>query len=560
MVETLTVQQPGQLYSVPGFPNYIGSTPGGGGGAVTSVFGRVGAVVANVGDYDSGQVTNVSGVAGATVTAALNSLAATIAGLTSTSIANASGVAGATVTAALNTLAAAVVVAGTLVTNLAQGQVPATGGTAGNALIATALGSTWSTNFQAQSLTTTGNLILNNAASFIRMGLVPGSGAGSAASDGDIRWPNDVAGVGSSLKARNAADSQDIVVLAYSSAAGSSVGLGDPGGSVALIDIVGSTTQIRGAGTLIIGMLTGVRIDGALVNFNNTVSAPTISQSQSAAAGQVLTLAAQGSTGAAGGGLVLQSGAGSTAITPGTWTAKTGATTVLVFTTTATSQADFQSTNLLTNGFVSLGATPSASGDLRVKHGFTWSGRNQANSADRTIVSWGVAANNAIVVGDTAASTPNLLLSTSTGFDLRFASTATMRVGTSTMNFFPSGVADFDVQLTGSAMLGLHATGTVRTIAIFGAASTAFQSGDKILFVADRTTAPTGNPTGGGFQWSETGGLPAWRTVAGNVVIFTSTSAATATAGGGAVIPATVSEFLTINFNGNVRKIALYAN
>lgn len=48
---------------------------GGGGGTVTSVFGRTGAVVAAAGDYDSTEVDNVSGVVGATVTAALNTLA-----------------------------------------------------------------------------------------------------------------------------------------------------------------------------------------------------------------------------------------------------------------------------------------------------------------------------------------------------------------------------------------------------------------------------------------------------------------------------------------------------
>lgn len=48
-------------------------------GAVSSVFGRTGAVVAANGDYNSTQVTNSSGVTGATVTSALNALAASIA-------------------------------------------------------------------------------------------------------------------------------------------------------------------------------------------------------------------------------------------------------------------------------------------------------------------------------------------------------------------------------------------------------------------------------------------------------------------------------------------------
>ena len=75
---------------------------------VTSVFGRIGAVIAAVGDYLASQVTNDSSVTGTRVSDALNTLATTIGALTSTAIANASGVAGATVTAALNALATSI--------------------------------------------------------------------------------------------------------------------------------------------------------------------------------------------------------------------------------------------------------------------------------------------------------------------------------------------------------------------------------------------------------------------------------------------------------------------
>lgn len=46
---------------------------------VDSVFGRIGAVVAVAGDYDSDQIDNASGVAGSTVSAALDQLASDIA-------------------------------------------------------------------------------------------------------------------------------------------------------------------------------------------------------------------------------------------------------------------------------------------------------------------------------------------------------------------------------------------------------------------------------------------------------------------------------------------------
>lgn len=88
-----------------------GVAGGSGGGAVASVFGRIGAVVAQAGDYAASQVSNDSGVAGADVAAALDALdaeiaavAADVAALDSSDIANASSVAGATVTAALDAL------------------------------------------------------------------------------------------------------------------------------------------------------------------------------------------------------------------------------------------------------------------------------------------------------------------------------------------------------------------------------------------------------------------------------------------------------------------------
>ena len=58
----------------------IGVTPGGGsgggGGAVSSVYGRTGAVVAQSGDYSAAQVTNTpaGNVAASTVQAAINEL------------------------------------------------------------------------------------------------------------------------------------------------------------------------------------------------------------------------------------------------------------------------------------------------------------------------------------------------------------------------------------------------------------------------------------------------------------------------------------------------------
>jgi len=88
---------------------------GGGSSPVTSVFARIGAVIAQLGDYAASLLTNDSGVSGATVkdaldtlNAAIGALQALVASLEASDIGNDSGVAGATVKDALDTLNAAI--------------------------------------------------------------------------------------------------------------------------------------------------------------------------------------------------------------------------------------------------------------------------------------------------------------------------------------------------------------------------------------------------------------------------------------------------------------------
>jgi len=105
---------------------YVGA--GGGGGNVSSVFGRIGAVVAATGDYDGDQVDNVSTVPGVSLSDALDYLLANAGAVASVfgrvgvvvaatgdydsdQVDNVSGVAGSSVSDALDTLAAAAGVA-----------------------------------------------------------------------------------------------------------------------------------------------------------------------------------------------------------------------------------------------------------------------------------------------------------------------------------------------------------------------------------------------------------------------------------------------------------------
>jgi hypothetical protein len=102
---------------------------GGGGGAVDSVFGRLGVVVAATGDYDSDQVDNVSGVSGSSVSDALDELQDSIDYLQESSTRLATG---ANLTNADQTLATSqryVMVAGTTTAPRAKTLTPS--GTAG---------------------------------------------------------------------------------------------------------------------------------------------------------------------------------------------------------------------------------------------------------------------------------------------------------------------------------------------------------------------------------------------------------------------------------------------
>jgi hypothetical protein len=91
---------------------------GGGGGAVTSIFGRTGAVAAVLNDYQASLVDNDSAVVGVTVKNALETLKSLIDNLDSDDVVNASGVTGVSVSDALDELDSKIINHETLIISL----------------------------------------------------------------------------------------------------------------------------------------------------------------------------------------------------------------------------------------------------------------------------------------------------------------------------------------------------------------------------------------------------------------------------------------------------------
>lgn len=195
----------------------------------------------------------------------------------------------------------------------------AASGVNGQAIITTAGVPTWSTDFVAENLTTTGNLLLNNTASVLRIGTTT-AGATRAATVGAIRMAT-----GLGLYARNSTDLVDLQVFLQTGT--SDLDFGDitnvvnlnlkssgVGGFTRLI--VGATTAIQ-IGTVNTQIATALTLNNAQFAFGSAIAAPVISQN-SAATAQTLTLAAQTATGASNpGGLLVLAGGDSTNGTPG---------------------------------------------------------------------------------------------------------------------------------------------------------------------------------------------------------------------------------------------------
>lgn len=348
-------------------------------------------------------------------------------------------VVGASVSAPLSLAAGVLSIAP--VSNTSSGVAPQHAGVSdvGKALIATATGAQWGTDFGANSLTTTGGYISNSATPLLRLGLAPGSGNGSAANTGTMRVARDFA-----LVARNTGDTGDLQIITLTSS-GTQIDIGDAGSSF--------VTQ-------------------AFVRISN------------------------GS---------IQQRVGSN------------------FITQATSTAFFIGT-AVTAGLLF------ASG------------------------------NNAPIVGQQTAVGSNVTGApfTMQAQDMSGGNT----VGGSMLSRSGTGTTSHgDYEIRRGNVSGLFFTGTNTTMINMGVFFTgSFQSANKVVAIADRVSAPAGNPTGAMYVWSETGGLFTTRTVAGDILTMNNTQANSATGGAASALPAAPLGYLTWTLNATTVKVPYYAN
>jgi hypothetical protein len=161
--------------------------------------------------------------------------------------------------------------ANTSVTGLMALANIAPSGTNGQALITTAGVAAWGTDFGAQTLTTTGQIVVNVSGAVVRLGLVAGSGSGvaSSAATGMIRIPRGSVTV---IMARNESDTADIEVL-RNATNGHFVTLGNS--STSTTNIIGFTAVNLGVGasTQILRVFSNeVRHDCALVSSHPTIN------------------------------------------------------------------------------------------------------------------------------------------------------------------------------------------------------------------------------------------------------------------------------------------------
>lgn len=171
--------------------------------------------------------------------------------------------------------------------------------------------------------------------------------------------------------------------------------------------------------------------------------------------------------------------------------------------------------NLKTTGFIGVGASPAASGTVRLAHGATISGRNSGNSADLVTLDIGVTTADSVTLRN--ARQINFVTSSGVEFPVFYMSGFGLYIGNGNGSY--TSATYLDATISG---LFLRTQGTVRASVWnsgvqFGAGVADFGAGVGVLGVDNAATEPTTNPTGGAIWWAYTDAALKVRSSSGQV-------------------------------------------
>jgi hypothetical protein len=284
------------------------------------------------------------------------------------------------------------------------------------------------------------------------------AGTAPVASQGALRLASQAG-----IYSRNNANSADVSLLITNS--GDGVFVGDATNS--------SSMSLQTSGSrLILG--TNIEIQNSpQLRFDSTVASPNIiheADTTTAVTGDLFLVQAQNvtGTGATVGGIMSVRGGDSTTGTGGAIDLRSGVGA------TSTTRGDF----LLRLGndiFMSMpGTNPIAtSGNLRMYHGSTiLTGRDSGNTTNAALMRWGVTTNDMLTLGNTTYNTEMLGATVSIGDGSTYLELAVLATNREVL----------------SLMLGSNITTTEMPA----------NTGDKVIFLATATTAPSANPSSAG--------------------------------------------------------------
>lgn len=163
---------------------------------------------------------------------------------------------------------------------------------------------------------------------------------------------------------------------------------------------------------------------------------------------------------------------------------------------------DFGSQNILTTGYIALGASPATTGAIRLSHGMLITGRT-VGATDKVLLDWGVTANDVLQIGTTAATTSVKIFASSGGLiELRVGGATAVASLTSTslaltvpLVTWDASVASCTIQQTVNTSASV--TGAALVAAAQDCNGTTAVTAGAATFRAGDATGASGTRTGG---------------------------------------------------------------